>query len=916
MGLSRGIRLDSCEILELLGSGGMGEVYRGRDTQLGRDVAVKTLPEVFSRDPMRIARFEREAQVLAALNHPNIAVIHELKERDNAKYLILELVEGETLAELISRGPVPVDEAIPIARQIAEALEAAHDKGVVHRDLKPANIKITPEGRVKVLDFGLARVFESPTASKGNSQSLKLSGLNTAAGMILGTAAYMSPEQARGKEVDRRADVWAFGCVLYELLTGRQTFPQGETVADTLAGILAREPEWQALPADTPPKIRSLLERCLRKDATRRLQDMGNARIELEEAHSESEAIGVAGAVGPHVVTGREKWLKVGALVSFVVAASLGAWFFLTPVPAVSALRFEAVLPDNLVPDSGLNLSPDGEKVAYVTTQPPQIWVRNLQSATADPIPSTEGVTGSSIFWSDDNQNIGFFAEGKLKSVAAAGGPAQVLANLPAGANYTGTWSGDVILVASDASPGGPLFQVPAGGGDPKPITELDKKKSETSHRYPRFLPDGKHYVYLVTGADARDRASYVGELNSRDRWPLSGIAGEAKYSSSGHLVFIRDGALLAQPFNLGSLQLTGAAFPIADPFAPTNALSYAFSVSQTGALTFRTNARSGAAGNSAGPTALRWYDKKGAQLDIAGGEAEFRGPELSPDGKYVAFSRGGDINVLDIANARTARVTSDPGEESNPRWSPNGKIIAFDSVRDGTTNLYQRAFGVVAEDELVLKTDVAKSLGDWSRDGKFLVYTEGNDIWALRLSEKPASKGTEAKPFQVTKTPFTEITPRISPDGRWVAYASNEQGEYRIYVQSFPEPGIKQPVSTAGGVEPRWRHDSKEIFFYTGTAFPYQGNAGVVWGTPIQVDGSSLIVGAPGQRAPRAVSGTTVFSVAADGRFLMQVNASAIGGNRGQAGLGGRPVGTNRENPVITVMLNWAASRTTNRGE
>jgi len=261
VGLSRGIRLDSCEILELLGSGGMGEVYRGRDIQLGRDVAVKTLPDVFARDATRVARFEREAQVLATLNHPNIAVIHELKERDNAKYLILELVEGETLAELVSRGPVPIDEAIPIARQIAEALEAAHDKGIVHRDLKPANVKITPEGRVKVLDFGLARVFESPTASKGNSQSLKLSGLNTAAGMILGTAAYMSPEQARGKEVDRRADVWAFGCVLYELLTGRQTFPQGETVADTLAGILAREPDWQALPADTPPKIRGLLER-------------------------------------------------------------------------------------------------------------------------------------------------------------------------------------------------------------------------------------------------------------------------------------------------------------------------------------------------------------------------------------------------------------------------------------------------------------------------------------------------------------------------------------------------------------------------------------------------------------------------------------------------------------------------------
>jgi eukaryotic-like serine/threonine-protein kinase len=912
LSLTQGTRLDSCEIIELLGSGGMGEVYRGRDTKLGRDVAVKALPDVFARDALRIARFEREAQALAALNHPNIAAIHELKELAGARYLILELVEGETLAELIARGPVPIDDAVKIARQIAEALEAAHDKGVVHRDLKPANVKITPEGRVKVLDFGLARIAEPPNAGRNVSQAQTLSGLNTAAGMILGTAAYMSPEQARGKEVDKRADVWAFGCVVFELLVGRQTFPQGETVADTLAGILARDPEWQTLPADVPPRIRTLLERCLRKDPTRRLQDMGNARIELEEAHSESEAITL---VARPIRRQRENWMVWAALASFLILAGVASWFLLRSASQQPTLRFEAVVPLNLAPDSGLNLSPDGLKIAYVTSQPPQIWVRTLESAAAVPIPSTDGIASSSIFWSPDSQHLGFFAEGKLKRVAAAGGPAQVLATLPPGGNYSGTWSTEeVILVGSDASPGGPLLRVPAGSGEAKPATELDKTKKETSHRFPRFLPDGRHYVYLVTGADARDRASYVGDLNSKDRRPLPGIAAEANYSSSGHLIFIRDGALMAQPFNLKRLELTGPAFPVADPFAPAAALSYPFSVSMTGALTFRTNATGGSlgAGGGGGPTLLTWFDKRGLRLDPAGSEGEYRNPELSPDGKFVAFTRGapGDIYVLDIANAREDKITSDAADDSNPRWSPDGARIAFDSVRDGNTNLFERAFRVVGEDKLLLKSDSAKTLGDWTRDGKYLVYTADNDIWALPLSAKSDSKGPEVKPIQITKTAFNEITPRVSPDGHWIAYASNEQGEFRVYVQSFPEPGIKQPVSDRGAIEPRWSRDSKELYYYSGTQYPFNGNGGFVAAVSIQAAGNSLVVGAPATRAQRQASGTTFYSVAPDGRFLVQINAFASGRGGTLPGLGGRPVGTNREFPVITVLLNWAASK------
>ena len=900
MALAPGTHLDSYEVLDLLGSGGMGDVYRGRDTKLGREVAIKALPEVFAQNPERLARFEREAQLLAALSHPNIAVIHELKDVGGARYLILELVDGETLAQKIRDG-LPIDEALTIARQIAEALEAAHDKGIVHRDLKPANVKIASDGRVKVLDFGLAKINDPTESSQRLSRSPTLSALNTAAGVILGTAAYMSPEQVRGKAVDRRADVWAFGCVLYEMLTGRKAFAQGETVSDTLAGILAREPDWNALPADTPPRVRALLERCLRKDPSRRLQDVGNARIELEELHSEAEASAVAASTPAAPASRRrERLLAAAAAIFFVATAALGAGLLLAPAPDVRVQRFEAVLPNNLAADGGLYLSPDGLKVAYITSRPSQIFVRALDAAAPEAIPSTEGVAGPAVFWSPDSQDLGFFAEGKLKRVAATGGPAQVVCAVPAGGTYFGTWSAaGVILFAADAGSGGPLFRVPAGGGEPVPATELDKSRKETSHRFPHFLPDGRHYLFLATGGDARDRTVYVGDLNSKDRHRLQGIAAEVKYAPSGHLVFIRDGALMAQAFDVKRLELTGAPFPVADPFAPPSKLTYPFSLSMTGTLAFRTD---GTTGSGISNTLLVWYGAKGGRLDIAGGEGEFRGPELSPDNRHVAFVRGspGDIWVLDIPNARTDRLTSHPAEDTNPRWSPDGAAIAFNSARDGVANLYRRTINAVGDDELVLKTESAKTLSDWTRDGKYLVYTSDNDVWALPLSR--SAKSAEPQPIQITKTPFVEQTPRVSPDGRWVAYASNEPGEFRIYVQSFPEPGFKQLVSTGGGIEPRWSHDGKELFFYTGLLAPYTGGGGVVNAVSIQSAGTSLIVSAPAPRAPRGVVGTTDYSVAADGRFLMQTAFLGLG-----RGLAGRPVGTNREHPVVTVMLNWS---------
>jgi Tol biopolymer transport system component len=637
---------------------------------------------------------------------------------------------------------------------------------------------------------------------------------------------------------------------------------------------------------------------------------VGNARIEIEEAKSESEASAIAAAAPAPRSRRREMISAATVVVSFLLFATLGAKLLTAPKTDNPMLRFEANPPGGLTTDGGYYVSPDGSKIAFVTSQPNQVWVRPLDSNSAEAIPSTDGVANSNIFWSPDSQHIGFFAEGKLKRVAATGGPSQVLAALPAGGNYFGTWSGtkDVILVASDSNPGGPLLKVPAGSGEATPATELDKASKESSHRFPYFLPDGHHYLYLVTGADDRDRSTYVGDLDSKERHRLPGIAAEAKYSDGpggGHLVFIRDGALIAQPFDLKSQQTDGEAFALADPFAPAPALSYPFSASLNGTLAFRTAAGIGG-GIGASTTQLVWFAKTGGRMEVASGEGEYRGPELSRDGKHVAFERGGpaDISVLDIQNNRTERLTSHAADDLNPRWSPDNKTIAFDSARDGVSNLYTIGVGVAEEDKLLLKTDAAKTMGDWSLDGKYIAYVENNDIWALPMSrDAKTSQWIAGKPIQVTKTEFVEMTPRISPDNHWVAYASNEQGEFRVYIQAFPQPGgTKRPVSIQGAIEPRWSWIGNEVFYYTGNIYPYVSGSGTVWAASIQTNGATVTVGAPAPRAARSSQGTTTYSITQDGRFLLQ----AIPGGGVGRGMGGRPVGTNRESPVITLILNW----------
>ncbi len=857
----------------------MGKVWRAHHSALNRDDALKVLPDAFASDPDRLARFRREAQVLASLNHPNIAHVHGLEQADGIQALVMELVEGPTLADRIAQGPVPIDEALPIAKQIAEALEAAHEQGIIHRDLKPANIKVRSDGTVKVLDFGLAKLSD-PSASHGGaglSNSPTLSAMPTAAGMIMGTAAYMSPEQARGRNVDRRADMWAFGCVLYEMLAGRQTFPNEETVSDTLAAILKGEPDWRALPAGTPPKIRVLLERCLRKDLRRRLPDIAAARLEIEEALSEPSPPVPQVA---HAVVQRHRfvWPTV-ALASLLAAGALAAWVLLKGEAQPRVVHLEVFAPEGATIAAGQPLSPDGSKVAFVAgpAGKQQIWVRPLDSRTPQSLPGTEGATR--LVWSADSQNIAFFAEGQLKKIAVTGGPPSVICNE---AGRDTAWSSEnVILIGGQ---GKALLRVSALGGQPEPATEL--AQNETTHDYPDFLPDGRHFLYMARhGSTSEDWDVFVGSLDSKDRRLLPGIHAGARYSRTGHVVFLRAGTLMAQPFDARRLELTGDAFRIAEHVE--GGATASFSISENGSLAYLN-------GTLAMEIQLAWVDRRSKQLSLVGAKGRYANVELSPNGKLLAFDRDNDVFLYDIDRDSTSRFISHAAADFAPKWSRDSRTIAFSSSREPTGNigpqnvaagnLYERAVGVVGEEKLFLKTDVGKTMTDWSPDGRYVVYASAGDVWALRV---PVS--TDAKPLRVTETPFIESQARVSPDGRWIAYVSNESGNrFAVYVQSFLEQGAKQQVSAGDGTAPRWSRDGRELFYIAPAPTTLAAvSAGTLMSVSIKVVGRDLQVGTPVPLFP--IRGG--FNVAPDGRFLVNV-ASAD------------------ETPSpITVIHNWAAT-------
>jgi serine/threonine protein kinase len=848
MKLDAGTRLGPYEIHSALGAGGMGEVYRARDTRLGRDVAVKILASSFVDDADHVARFQREAQVLAALNHPHIAHIYGLEDAGGGLALVMELVEGETLADRIAQGPIPLDEALPIARQVADALEAAHEQGIVHRDLKPSNISIRSDGTVKVLDFGLAKLTEAGEAGRAGgavsmSPTITSPALVTGAGMILGTAAYMSPEQARGKAADKRADVWAFGCVLYEMLTGRRAFG-AEEVSDTLAMVLMKEPDWSLLPPATPPSIRTLLRRCLEKDRKRRLPDLGAARLEIDETLSAPPSQTSQESIAPKSSRPRGQHLAWGvAALAIAVAMGIGIVRFAEPRPEPArSIRFQVSAPPDVVLASDINLSPalspDGRTLAFLVVSRagdrPRLAVRALDAEDAREVPGTEGAANA--FWSPDSRFIGFFASGKLKKIDPAGGVPQVICDVPTGPGGSsgGTWNEDGIIVFGGND--GPLFRVPAGGGMPTPLTKLDAAKKELRHTYPWFLPDGRHFFYFSASPSTRENSIYIGSLDDDEKVALLQADSKAVYAD-GHMLFVRQGTLVAQPFDATRRVTTGDAVVEAqDVFSIPAGGTAPFAVSTNGVLAFRS-------GTTATLTQLTLVDRSGRQLETVAERSDQTALELSPDGARVVVSvfdpskRARDIWIHDLKRDVRTRFTFNAGDDLYSAWSPDGARLVFSSGGPTPLDVYQQAANGSGSEERLLGGGGNKYVTSWSPDGRFVMYhignagsPTGNDIWIM-----PTFGDRKPQPF--VQTPFNDTMGRFSPDGRWVAYQSGESGRNEVYVVPFPGPGGKWQVSTGGGQYPRWRRDGKELFFLAG--------ANTVMSATVNGAGSAFEVGA-----------------------------------------------------------------------
>ena len=862
----------------------MGEVFRATDTKLKRQVALKILPALLAADPDRLARFQREAEVLASLNHPNIAGIHGVEEADGIKALVMELVEGPTLADRIARGALPIDEALPIAKQMAEALEAAHEQGIVHRDLKPANIKVRDDGTVKVLDFGLAKAMEPVGAMAVNSMSPTITSpaRMTGAGIILGTAAYMSPEQARGKPVDKRADIWAFGCVLYEMLTGRRAF-EDEDVSVTLSKVLQREPDFDTLPPAVPARVSQALRICLRKDPKQRVGDIRDVRLALEGAF-EAEAPPTAAAASTPARGRRLGWTIAATAVLISTLLAVPAVRYLRE-PLPPEMRLEITTPATTDPIS-FALSPDGRQLVFVASGggPSRLWLRPLASPPVQPLAGTEGA--SLPFWSPDSRSVGFFADGKLKRLDIGGGqPVPLSDAVPRG----GTWNADGIILFTRTTVSA-LSRVPASGGEAQSVTTLE---GQSTHRSPQFLPGGRQFLFYAVGSQDKG-GIHLGSLDSPAVKRLTAADTAGVYMPRGWLFWVRGDTLVAQRLDLGAGALTGDPVPVAEPLGSDLSLNLgAISVSGTGLVAYRSG------GESA--RQLTWRDRSGKVLSTMGAPdvSGLSGPRVSRDGRIVVH-RGvqGNTDIWLIDGLRTSKLTSDAGPDRWPVWSPDGSQIVFDSIRK-SRNLYVKssAGGGSGTEALLLESSAGRAVlaSDWSADGRFLLYQQSDpntnwDLWVLPLEG-------DRKPWEFLATTFAERWAKFSPDGRWVAYLSNESGRTEVYVRPFAKPASagaagdhareQWTVSTAGGIYPTWRSDSKELY--------YLGPDGQMMAVSIAATGTTLKPGTPMALFPTRIVGGGIdtglgrqYDVAGDGRFLINTlleDAAAV---------------------PITLLLNW----------
>jgi Tol biopolymer transport system component len=896
MALAPGTRLGPYEIGAQIGVGGMGEVYRARDTQLQRDVAIKVLPEALAHDPERLARFEREAKTLAALNHPNIAQIHGLQESDGTRALVMELVEGPTLADHIAHGAIPVDEALPIARQIAEALEAAHEQGIIHRDLKPANVKVRDDGTVKVLDFGLAKILEPVGTTPSLSQSPTITTpAMTQVGVILGTAAYMSPEQAKGRPADKRSDVWAFGCVLYEMLTGHQAFA-GEGVVEALGAVIHKSPDWTALPADTPQAIGRLLRRCLQKDRRQRIPDMAMTRIEIQDAISEGPATVAHPLRMERRSHERLAWLVASSLLVLLAAFATAMW--LQSRPTESLTYRAAILPLDEAPMVGLppgrfTLSPNGQYLVFLSGQPGSpatLWLRSLTRESVRQLAGTEGAAAP--FWSPDSRVIGFFAQGKLKKIDITGGPPVSLTDAESGAS-AGSWNTDDVIVFPRLRGG--LYRIHAGGGAVSAVTTLDEAAGDNRHWWPYFLPDGSHFLYEAVGSASGvddPRAVYIGSLDPNEKKSQLLLTGgsNAKYAQ-GYVLFMRESTLMAQRFDTRRLTLTGEPLPVAEgvDIGGSTRQSGAFSVSATGTLIYET-----APPDSL--TKLVWLDRSGKQVGAVPERAARTGNlDLSPDGTRAVVNaqasiRGpGDIWIVDLVRGLRWPLTRGDSNETRAIWSHDGNHIIF-SRRSVTTDLYMKLSSGAESEQLILSDSGEMLPLSWSHDGQFLLYAAGRagtggDLWVLRLSDH--------KQIPYMQTPFAENGARFSPPhDRWVAFGSNESGSPQIYVAPFPGTGEKYLVSVEPtmppGVGARWRADGRELF--------YVSQDGMLMAVDIDSSGPKIKIGTPRKLFQIPGSGSA-FDVARDGkRFLFKVAESER---------------TSDSPAALTLVTNWTAALT-----